>query len=75
MSEVTNPPTDYASRLLSGDRMALARVISKFENRDRDAASILKQIFQNTGRAKVHSSRPDGSRSALTRAPSGSSGY
>jgi len=44
---------DYASRLLAGDRLALARVISKFENRDRDSADILKQIFRKTGRAKV----------------------
>jgi LAO/AO transport system kinase len=44
---------DYATRLLAGDRLALARVISKFENRDRDSGEILKHIFQKTGRAHV----------------------
>lgn len=52
MSEVS-AAQDYASRLLAGDRLALARVISKFENRDRDSGEILKRIFQRTGRAKV----------------------
>jgi len=46
-------PGDYASRLLSGDRLALARVISKFENRDRDSGEVLRGIFQKTGRARV----------------------
>ncbi len=42
-----------AARLLAGDRAALARAISKFENRDPEAPGILKEIFSNTGRAKV----------------------
>ncbi len=45
--------SDLAGRLLSGERLALARVITKFENRDRDAGAILKQIFSKTGRARV----------------------
>ncbi len=44
---------DYAARLLAGDRLALARVISKFENRDRDSGEILRNIFRNTGKAHV----------------------
>ena len=46
-------PQGYAERLLSGDKLALARVISKFENRDPDSAEILRSIFQHTGKAKV----------------------
>lgn len=46
-------PQGYAERLLSGDRLALARVISKFENRDSESADLLRSIFQHTGKAKI----------------------
>jgi LAO/AO transport system kinase len=42
-----------ASRLLAGDRSALARAISKFENRDPESAGLLKDIFHQTGRARI----------------------
>jgi len=44
---------DLADRLLQGNRLALARVISKFESRDRDSGQILKALFSKTGRARV----------------------
>ncbi|MEN9722796.1 MAG: hypothetical protein RJB38_782 [Pseudomonadota bacterium] len=54
MSEPVSPAgQDYAQRLLQGERLALARVISKLENRDRDAGAILKEIYSQTGRAQV----------------------
>jgi len=45
--------TDLASRLLSGERFALSRIISKCENRDPDAPQILKELYSHTGRAQV----------------------
>lgn len=44
---------DLISKMLSGDRMALARMISKVENRDSDCAQIIQKIFPKTGRAQI----------------------
>ncbi|ABG05450.1 LAO/AO transport system ATPase [Rubrobacter xylanophilus DSM 9941] len=40
-----------AGRLLSGDRRALARVISKIEREDPEAKEIIAEIYPHTGRA------------------------
>lgn len=45
--------SDLAVRLLTGERFALSRVISKCENRDAQAPGILKELYPHTGRAKV----------------------
>lgn len=39
--------------MLSGDRLSLARLISKIENRDQDLAEVLERIFPLTGHAQV----------------------
>ena len=38
-------------RLLSGDRRALARVISKIEREDPETPEIISEIYPRTGRA------------------------
>ena len=42
---------DLAKRLLSGDRRALARVISKIEREDEETAGIIAEIYKETGDA------------------------
>lgn len=39
--------------MLAGDRLSLARLISKVENRDRDVADIVSRLYPMTGRAKI----------------------
>ena len=39
--------------MLSGKRVALARLISKIENRDQDLPSLMGQIYPHSGRAQV----------------------
>lgn len=39
--------------MFAGDRLALARLISKIENRDEDVPEILRLVFGRTGRAQV----------------------
>ncbi|MDI3538640.1 MAG: GTPase [Bacillota bacterium] len=46
-------PTDWAERVASGDRRALARVISFLENDDRQGVEVLKELYSRTGRAHV----------------------
>jgi LAO/AO transport system kinase len=46
-------PAELVQAMLSGHRLALARLISKVENRDRDLAQIMRLLFQHTGRAQV----------------------
>jgi LAO/AO transport system kinase len=41
------------SAMLAGDRLALARLISKIENRDQDLAEVLERVFPLTGKAQV----------------------
>jgi LAO/AO transport system kinase len=38
---------------LNGDARALARVITRVENRSRDSFEILKQVFPHTGRSRI----------------------
>lgn len=40
-------------KMLAGQRLALARLISKVENRDQDVASIIQELYPHTGRAQV----------------------
>src|SRR5688500_10265741 len=42
---------DLVKRLLSGDRRALARVISKIEREDEETAGIIAEIYKETGYA------------------------
>jgi LAO/AO transport system kinase len=39
--------------MLNGQRLALARLISKVENRDQDLPSLMKEIYPHTGKAEV----------------------
>lgn len=39
--------------MLSGQRLALARLISKVENRDADLSAIMEKLYPHTGRAQV----------------------
>ncbi len=39
--------------MLSGHRLALARLISKFENRDKDLPGLMTQLYPHTGRAQI----------------------
>lgn len=41
------------TEMLAGKRLALARVISKVENRDRDLSSIMGLLYPRTGKAQV----------------------
>jgi len=43
----------YVPKLLAGDRLALARVISKIEDRDPGVPEFMRGIFAKTGRAQV----------------------
>ena len=45
--------SSLASRVLSGEVLALSRAISKFENRDPDAPALLRELFPQTGRATI----------------------
>jgi LAO/AO transport system kinase len=46
-------PSELVQSMLSGHRLALARLISKVENRDRDLAEIMRLLYQHTGNAQV----------------------
>lgn len=39
--------------MLAGQRLALARLISKVENRDADVPAIMQAIYPKTGKAQV----------------------
>jgi LAO/AO transport system kinase len=45
--------TDLVRRMLAGDRLALARLITRVENRAPDVPAILRAIHERTGRAYV----------------------
>jgi LAO/AO transport system kinase len=47
------PARQLVQEMLSGHRLALARLISKVENRDRDLAAIMQELYPHTGRAQV----------------------
>jgi LAO/AO transport system kinase len=46
-------PQELVSQMLSGHRLSLARLISKVENRDKDLAEIMKQLYPHTGHAQI----------------------
>ncbi|MGH7417972.1 MAG: methylmalonyl Co-A mutase-associated GTPase MeaB [Candidatus Rokuibacteriota bacterium] len=45
--------TDLVRRMLAGDRLALARLITRVENRAPDVPAIMRAIHERTGRAYV----------------------
>ncbi len=45
--------TDLVGRMLAGDRLALARLITRVENRAPDVPAIMRAIHERTGRAYV----------------------
>jgi LAO/AO transport system kinase len=49
----TQPNADIVTRLLNGDRRALARVVTLIENRAPQAQRILAQLHAHTGRAHI----------------------
>jgi Putative periplasmic protein kinase ArgK and related GTPases of G3E family len=40
-------------RLLAGDKIACARLISMLENNDKEAEEILKKLYHKTGKAYI----------------------
>ena len=44
---------DWAQKILAGDSRAISRAISTVENRDAQAAELLKRLFPHTGRAAI----------------------
>lgn len=52
-NKVPSPVSQLVTDLLAGNRLALARLISKIENRDADLASLMQVLFPKTGRAQV----------------------
>jgi LAO/AO transport system kinase len=51
MSE--NSVDSWVQKMLSGDRLALARLISKVENQDQDLTEIIETLYPKTGNAKL----------------------
>jgi len=49
----TSPPTRLVERMLDGDRLALARLITRVENRAPSVAEIMRAVHARTGRAYV----------------------
>ena len=43
----------WIQKMLAGHRLALARLISKVENRDGDVAEIVAKVYPKTGRAQI----------------------
>ena len=43
----------WVENMLAGDRLSLARLISKVENRDADVSAIMEEIYPHTGKAQV----------------------
>ncbi len=48
-----NAPQDWIQRFLAGDRRALARIITRVENRTGDVPLLMQQIWSRVGRARV----------------------
>ena len=44
---------DFVGKILAGDRRAIARAISSVENRDPAAVPLLRELFPQSGRARV----------------------
>jgi LAO/AO transport system kinase len=49
----TSPPTRLVERMLDGDPLALARLITRVENRSPGVAEIMRAVHARTGRAYV----------------------
>ncbi|PWU23378.1 MAG: methylmalonyl Co-A mutase-associated GTPase MeaB [Candidatus Rokuibacteriota bacterium] len=49
----SSPPADAVARMLDGDRLALARLITRVENRSPDVRAIMRAVHSRTGRAYV----------------------
>jgi len=45
--------SELVTQMLAGHRLALARLISKVENRDRDLAEIIQALYPHTGKAQI----------------------
>ena len=45
--------TDLISNMRAGNRLALARLISKVENRDAKLSELIEKLYPNTGKAQV----------------------
>ena len=43
----------WVKKMLAGDRLALARLISKIENRDPETPAFMQEIYPHTGKAEV----------------------
>ena len=52
-ASVKNRAADLVNQMLAGQRLALARLISKIENRDDDLSSVMGLLFPKTGKAQV----------------------
>ena len=52
-SDSTSSRPDLVARMLDGDRLALARLITRVENRTPEVPAIMRQIHPRTGRAYV----------------------
>lgn len=50
---VQTPVESLIQSMLGGQRLALARLISKVENRDADVSAIMQAIYPRTGKAQV----------------------
>src|SRR4051812_12078190 len=46
-------PTHLVQEMFAGNRLALARLISKIENRDKDLSKIVSLIYPKTGGAQI----------------------
>ncbi len=50
---IPKPVPQLVTEMLAGNRLALARLISKIENRDRDLSQVMELVYPHTGRAQV----------------------
>ncbi|MFL5815508.1 MAG: methylmalonyl Co-A mutase-associated GTPase MeaB [Bdellovibrionia bacterium] len=50
---MTSAPRNLIQDMLSGNRLALARLISKVENRDSQLSELIEQLYPHTGKAQV----------------------
>jgi LAO/AO transport system kinase len=44
---------ELVERLLKGDKRAAAKLISLVENEDEEAASVLRELYQHTGKTHI----------------------
>ena len=53
MAALSNSITELVKEMKAGNRLALARLISKIENRGSDLSEIINSIFSSTGKAQI----------------------